>query len=380
MSFTLKVRNYRGLRQVDWSPEGVCALVGPNGSGKTTLLRVLDVLREALDSDFLTAIEKNDGPLDFRHRAAGNEPVEFEVGVTGGTSPQRWLLKAQSHGEWIGRRPHETVFVGEDRWAEREAGADHMKIHKEEFPCGNDLLLRAATKIDIGKEKTLAPLQALVSGYEFHSNYRLHDLKSTGSPVSSATRLSQHGSNAFTVLQHWHGKRADPRHRFEFVIETLKSCFPDFFRDLEFTTYGQRVTGTMVTSTSTEPFQVAQAPDGWLTTLLHLTALVSCPDGGVVAIDEPENALHPFAIRRLLEAMREWSGRCDVTVLLATHSPVLLDCFDDSPDQVFVMEPNRDTLPVALDALRSRDWLSHFKLGTLYGEQMYGAPNGTRSP
>ena len=41
MAFTLTVRNYRGLRSVQWSPSGVCALVGPNGSGKTTLIDAL---------------------------------------------------------------------------------------------------------------------------------------------------------------------------------------------------------------------------------------------------------------------------------------------------------------------------------------------------
>jgi recombinational DNA repair ATPase RecF len=47
MEFTLSVRNFRGLRRVEWSPSGVCAVVGPNGSGKTTLIDVVQLLRDA---------------------------------------------------------------------------------------------------------------------------------------------------------------------------------------------------------------------------------------------------------------------------------------------------------------------------------------------
>ena len=60
-AFTLSVRNYRGLKTVSWSPQGVCALVGPNGSGKTTLLEALDLLRDALASGLARALENHGG-------------------------------------------------------------------------------------------------------------------------------------------------------------------------------------------------------------------------------------------------------------------------------------------------------------------------------
>jgi predicted ATPase len=80
MRFTLQVRNFRGLRDIAWSPSGVCALVGPNGSGKTTLLDVPALLRDALDRGLARALEQHGGIANARNvHAADAEPYHFLV-------------------------------------------------------------------------------------------------------------------------------------------------------------------------------------------------------------------------------------------------------------------------------------------------------------
>src|SRR5688572_25618727 len=82
MGFTLSVRNYRGLRRVEWSSSGVCALVGPNGSGKTTLIDVLSLLQDSSWNGFAAAIEAHGGAYGLRHFAAPrDEPVAFSLRV-----------------------------------------------------------------------------------------------------------------------------------------------------------------------------------------------------------------------------------------------------------------------------------------------------------
>jgi hypothetical protein len=61
-------------------------------------------------------------------------------------------------------------------------------------------------------------------------------------------------------------------------------------------------------------------------------------------------------------------------VLLATHSPVIINAFDDCPEQLFVMQPGQPTCPVAVVDLKERDWLAHFALGDLYMREEFGAP------
>jgi ABC-type uncharacterized transport system ATPase subunit len=63
-----------------------------------------------------------------------------------------------------------------------------------------------------------------------------------------------------------------------------------------------------------------------------------------------------------------------LTILLTTHSPVLMNAFRDHPEQLYVMEDGAEVLPVPLDKLRDPDWLAHFELGDLYERGEFGAP------
>jgi hypothetical protein len=75
-----------------------------------------------------------------------------------------------------------------------------------------------------------------------------------------------------------------------------------------------------------------------------------------------------------MQAMRDWAEQEDLTVLLATHSPMLLDQFKQDPEHLFVMEPDREALPVRLDQVHNKEWLSRFSLGDLYKAGDFGAP------
>ncbi len=125
--------------------------------------------------------------------------------------------------------------------------------------------------------------------------------------------------------------------------------------------------------TWTEKMEPADWSDGFFTTLCHLASVASVDQSGIVAIDEPENSLHPELIVKLIEAMRDWSKQRGVTIVLATHSPVVLDQFRDEPEKVFVMQAGHEQQPVPLDQLKQRDWLRHFSLGDLYSHLEIGA-------
>jgi predicted ATPase len=116
-----------------------------------------------------------------------------------------------------------------------------------------------------------------------------------------------------------------------------------------------------------------------LTTLLHLCAVASAPDGGMVAIDEPENSLSPFAIRQVIQTIRERAAQKDLTVLLATHSPVLLNQFKDAPEDVWVLDLDHEETPRRLTDLHDEDWLARFSLGDLYAREVVGAPGAAKS-
>jgi predicted ATPase len=194
-----------------------------------------------------------------------------------------------------------------------------------------------------------------------------------GSPVSSDEHLHPDGRNIFSVLRNWRDKKKETRPRWDFVLASLKEAFPGTFDNLDFEMAGQMVSGRIFAPEIDVRIPTYLAANGWLVALLHLAAVASTPRAGAVAIDEVENGLHPYAIRALVAAMRRWSVGTGISVILATHSPVVIDQFKEEPDHVFVMEPGRDEQPARLDGLHDPEWLAHFSLGDLYAHDEFGA-------
>ncbi|PTL83030.1 AAA family ATPase [Vitiosangium sp. GDMCC 1.1324] len=363
MAFSLSVRNYRGLRRVDWSPSGVCALVGPNGSGKTTLIDVLQLLQDANRSGFSKAIIGHGGAYGLRHfEAPRDEPVVFNLRVEDASWEARPEVFLGPGGARLPSR--EVLTVGEDiiNEGEFEAEAEYSESALQEALRSTEV------------PESLRRLVELLFSYRYYRHYALAGLRREGSLLSGDLRLLDDGRNLFAVLMNWRNRR-DQRDRWDFVAKGLRDCYPELFSDFSFP-IAANIVSCEVHTPSGHTLTPALLPDGFLVALIHLCAVASTMPGGVLAIDEPENALHPYSIRRLMDAFREWSDAHDMTVLLATHSPVILDTFKALPEKVFVMEPGQEVLPVPLDQLKKRSWLAHFSLGDLYEHLKYGAPVG----
>ncbi|MHB8873514.1 MAG: AAA family ATPase [Myxococcaceae bacterium] len=368
MTIRLVAENFRSLRKLDWSPAGVCALVGPNGSGKTTALLLLECLRRALDRDWEAALGAfGSGPV--RHLDATPEDV-CEIRVELGKLS--WMVHPER-----GVRLYERVRFGEEDLVTRGRGKSEITTSDgTTYQAGDQTALGRAAKADERLARSVLPMYRLVRGSGFHTAYRLDVLREEGSPQSNEARLDANGRNLFAVLRTWRDL-SEHEHRWEFIADRAGAMFPNWFRRLDFTSVAQRVSASVVHAKWKEKLAPTDWSDGFFTTLLHLAALASQDAGGLVAIDEPENALHPALIREVVAAMRDWSAEQDVTVLLATHSPVVLDQFREEPEQVFVMEAGRDCLPVPLDVLKKREWLAHYSLGDLYAQLEVGAPPGS---
>ena len=98
---------------------------------------------------------------------------------------------------------------------------------------------------------------------------------------------------------------------------------------------------------------------GTLRALALLVAMAGSEHVGLLAIEEPENYLHPRALEVLVGELAKVSER-GTQVLITSHSPVLLDCLSDRPEVVAVVtgspgagsgiqrEPSRDGVLTAL--------------------------------
>lgn len=366
MPLSFRVKNYRALRNTDWSPQGVCALVGPNGAGKSTLLDVPQLLRHILEHGLMRALDYRGGIANLVHFEASPQEMVVLQALLPDTS---WLISFRERERRFGSLHTEELF-GPGLRGRRMF--DEFNLNGTALPADERSVLRLAAD-NPATAPGLQPLLTVLQGYRCYADYHLAHIRENGSPLSSEKALDVHGRNVFSVLRNWRDTRAD-RVRFNFVMEGLRTLFPDNFADLDFETAGTTVAARVVAPRPDTSYPITFAANGLFVALLHLCAVASVSEGGMVALDEVENALHPFAIKRLIEAFRSWSVQTKSTVLLATHSPVVLDQFRDCPEQVYVMEPSQETNPVPLSKFRDPEYLSHFSLGDLYAHLEFGAP------
>ncbi len=374
MALTLEVENFRCLERVKWSPEGVCALVGPNGAGKTTLLNALEFLAVYFSHDAVIAGMATADQLGRIRRfdAPAGEPLRLRIEVDNAA----WEVLPSTKDGLTYLPLGERVYTGSDVVIHQRTANLEVEFFGQTSVRPNVSSERSALafveSINPAGIERLRPLISTLRGYRRYDYARAARLREQGSTSSGETVLDASGANAFDVLRQWRAGSRDLAEKGEFVTDALREAFSGVFSGYDFVQAGPVVFARFYEPRFSEPIYPSAAPDGLMVGLLHLTAVASCPDGGVVAIDEFENGLHPHAIRSLLESIRARALQRRLTVILATHSPTLLNCFNAEPQRVFVIERSREPQPRALDRIKKREWLDHFALGDLYSGERIG--------
>jgi predicted ATPase len=112
------------------------------------------------------------------------------------------------------------------------------------------------------------------------------------------------------------------------------------------------------------------ASDGTLR-LLALTLPAYLGDfAGIYLIEEPEDGIHPRAVETMFQSL---SSVYDVQVLLATHSPVILNLADPSTVLCFAKTEDEATgIVVGSQHPALRDWHGESNLGVLFAAGVLG--------
>jgi predicted ATPase len=343
--FTFYAKNLRALRSLNWSPSGISLLVGANGAGKSTALQALKFLRAAIDQDAAEAVSPAfGGSYNLRHRdAAENEHIE--IGMRLENLDFRLRLVAGMLGSY-----HVAATLQE--------GSKEIFRGTLSGAAINQLVTASSA------DPAVLDLMVFVRGICGFHDPDISGLRD-GSNVAHTKQLDSRGRNAVTMLRAWFQSRPD-RWRYEFVITGLRAAFPGLIADLDFVEAGNTIAARVYRPGSEMPAPLGAEANGVLAMLVLLCDLAAAEESGIVAIDEPENSLHPFAIRVFARLADQLARRRDLTVLLATHSPVLLDAFNDQPEQVYVLDGTTEPAPVRLTELKNPDWLRQFRLGELY--------------
>lgn len=369
-AFTLHIRNLRTLHLVCWNPEPLSVLIGANGTGKTTLLQTLKLLRLAYERGLPEAVRQVlGGSSNLLYWGAGEgEPVELGLDL----GEIRWRIQLTPREGSVDYLTDERLYDGEREVFSRNSLG--------EFHYGDERLaptpqLGLRTLMDRGVHEPA--IRAVVNFLRHLAVYHdpdIWELRLNGSKTTDDRVLHSRGTNALAVLRRWHLDRSQ-RYRYQFVLDTLVAAFPNLLTDMDFQDAGSTLVARFYRPGMELPTPLASEANGVLQLLVLLCEVANAEDESLLAIDEPENGLHPYALSTFLRRTERWARQHRLTVLLATHSTVLLDVLSPTPEQVYVMKPQESGAPVPtrLDLLCNRDWLENFKLGDLYEQGEIGS-------
>ena len=151
------------------------------------------------------------------------------------------------------------------------------------------------------------------------------------SEVARDHRLSERGENLANALQHQ--ARAANTESLNTALSTARRAIPGFETVEPVETFDGRVALKFVEAANGGGFNAQQVSDGTVKLVAYLLLLNEPDRHPLLCIEEPENYLYPKLLSPLLEEIRGYTERGDAQVLIATHSPDLLNAAD--LDEVF---------------------------------------------
>ncbi len=162
----------------------------------------------------------------------------------------------------------------------------------------------------------------------------------------------------------------------------MHAAFGDDFEELVFLPASdQRIQLRVRWKTLSREQSAGDLSDGTLRFLFLLTVLASPNPAPLIAIDEPETGLHPSMMPIVAEYAVDAAERTQV--ILTTHSPQLLDAFEDVvPKTTVVKWTEGKTVLQNVEGEQLERWLKEYSLGSLFrsGELENGLAEDESAP
>lgn len=382
--------SFKGEKKIELK-EGINLLLGINGSGKTSFINSLRLLSEGIAGEGLVKLIQEQwggydqiincngdrkAPyaqityiFDYKKLNAINTAADFKSDIyyritirQFGTS---YSLNEKMYTDHKKRSGSSYLYLdfsnGNGKISTRtQDSAILFQDYTDSDISGQELILR-----QISDPKHYLPIHTLRKAIESISVYNNFNVEE-GSKVrslaefSTDVRLRKNGANLSQILN-----MLKLNHTFDFarLEETFRNINPNF-RSIEITNlYGQSYLSLLEKNMS-RAIGALHISDGTLRFLLLESILYNPLRGLLVAIDEPERGLHPDMIRSVAEMIKYASKQTQIIV--ATHSPHLLNQFELEDVLVFEKDDENSTIVRTISENDFPDWDGEYLPGQMW--------------
>ncbi len=372
---SLRVRNYRVLRDVrlrDLST--LTVLIGHNGAGKSTLIDALAFLSECFNDGLPAAWARRGGLSELRSRGqSGPVVIELKYRERSADPLITYRLEldeqdgapvvAEERMEWRNGRARGGPLcflcyrLGEG-YAVAGDQPDDLEARAERALTSPDLLAADVLGQLSDYPRTVA-LRRFVKAWYFPA-FTPRAL-SAPAPRDEGRRLSRSGDNLAAVIHEL--EQTDPALLTE-IIKRLQRFVPQLEQLATCESADNRVRLQIKDRAFKQPFFAERWSEGGLRILAQLVLFHDPEPPPLIAIDEPEIAIHPHRLQEHGESLMLGSERSQL--IAATQAPTLLDSM--RPRDVQFLRRDSDGFTIACAASELRGVPEYLEVGGQLGD------------
>jgi predicted ATPase len=367
----IKISGFRRLLAVDLAVRPFMVLIGANGVGKTSFLDALSVLSASASGNLNNMLSQLGGITSLLTRGKtedlaflvdmavpGHEPLEYELRLNlkgTGYSISRELLCQRRQGFNDPFR-HIDSSDGDIRYYETE---ENRLVRPDWEHNSLETSLSQVPKM-FRQPEELRRILATATQYHVLDVGPRAPVKMP-QPMKPASLPGPDGGDLVPYLYYL---REGDRDRFEIILDSLRTAFPDF-EELNFPPVAAGMLAmTWKDKKFSKPIYMNELSEGTLRFLWLVSLLQSPSLSTVTMIDEPEVSLHPELLSLLADLMREASKRTQLIV--ATHSDRFIRFLN--PGEVVVMDVDDEGGASAIwaDSMDLDQWLVEYSLDEVW--------------
>ena len=379
---SLSVRNYKSLKKVTFSPENFAAIIGPNAAGKSNFASAIHFLSEVYKLGLETAVANKGGyeNIAFRRSSRSTAPIEFEVVLEMGGSEIHQQISditphiAPGYGKhWkvchrfsfitTGKGIRQPFHIVEESFVikatcEHATDKEIVKITRNiadelmvetanndpvamlyqgevestfqaiSRSLGSAAVFRSKSSLFI-EEKAVGLLQffaKFVAGfkvYQFSNSFT----RQPGVPLPNPV-LSPLGENLPGIID-W--MQVNSPGTWQFVMSGMQDIMPSLQTINIETLHNQRLGIFFTEEGVTRSWGVEELSDGTMHALAILVAVADSRNS-LLLLEEPENSVHPWIVRVIVNHLREISQYTNVIV--TSYSPILTNLL--RPEEIWI--------------------------------------------
>lgn len=182
--------------------------------------------------------------------------------------------------------------------------------------------------------KTAIASMALYDTFNTESSSKLRK----PAEFNSAMRLSHNGENLVQLLSNLKTSDLWTYQEIEKQLSTVNQGFQSF----EFSPFGSQLYMSIREVNMSHTIGMQHISDGTLRYTLLMSILLNKQRGVLIGLDEPEGRLHPDMINSVAKML--YQASLGSQLIIATHSPLLLNAFTLEDVLVFEKEENNATI------------------------------------